>query len=325
LLVAKSRTTAKPGSSAATKKPVPADVPVVGPREPCPCGSGKRYKVCHGKRVHAAERAYVPRPFDGLPAEGDWIAMREIVSAATAPVRLTGPHAGRDVLAATLLPMAVPALVRAEGTIVLGLQTSTSTADPSTDLGGALIAALDAEPGTSVSPELASTNAPRLQDLIDTSAPFEVTVHEGFDFWLDEAAGTGADVRATIEQANAAALPAVRLDGVEAAYWCRLAERDQLRWVMPYDEEALLDGLARLHARAEDALGDGTRLLGTFRALGRLVPVWDLVRGTAAEAVEEPAAMLADRLAKAVADSTPLSPDERRARAGFTNRQVTIR
>ncbi len=94
---------------------------------------------------------------------------------------------------------------------------------------------------------------------------------------------------------------------------------------MPYDEEPLLDALARLHARGEDGVGPGTRLLGTFRALGRLVPVWDLVPGTSAAEVEEPAAALASRLAAAVAVPDPLSADERRARSGLTNRQVTIR
>jgi preprotein translocase subunit SecA len=35
---------------AAAKKPVPAHVlPKVGRNEPCPCGSGKKYKHCHGK------------------------------------------------------------------------------------------------------------------------------------------------------------------------------------------------------------------------------------------------------------------------------------
>jgi hypothetical protein len=27
-----------------------ADVPVVGRNDPCPCGSGKKYKYCHGKK-----------------------------------------------------------------------------------------------------------------------------------------------------------------------------------------------------------------------------------------------------------------------------------
>ena len=47
----------------------------IGPREPCPCGSGKRYKACHG----SAGGAYVARPFEGLSGERDLVAMREFV------------------------------------------------------------------------------------------------------------------------------------------------------------------------------------------------------------------------------------------------------
>ena len=28
---------------------VPTEVPVVGRNDPCPCGSGQKYKHCHGK------------------------------------------------------------------------------------------------------------------------------------------------------------------------------------------------------------------------------------------------------------------------------------
>jgi preprotein translocase subunit SecA len=38
------------GSSPQTASPVGADnVPKVGRNDPCPCGSGKKYKQCHGK------------------------------------------------------------------------------------------------------------------------------------------------------------------------------------------------------------------------------------------------------------------------------------
>jgi preprotein translocase subunit SecA len=30
-------------------KPIVRDKPKVGRNEPCPCGSGKKYKHCHGK------------------------------------------------------------------------------------------------------------------------------------------------------------------------------------------------------------------------------------------------------------------------------------
>ncbi len=302
------------------------DVPVVGPRQPCPCGSGKRYKACHGKRRRGGDQEFIARPFEGLPAETDWIALREIVSSATAPVRLAPPHTDRTVLVVTLLPMAVPALVRADGQILLALQSTTSSADPSADM-----------PRTRCSPPWTRSQEPpsqlgrrgqrdaRLQDLLDPSSSFPVTVHETFDFWLDGTSAPDADVRAALEQANAELPPANRLASVDACFWCRIGDRDQVRWVMPYDEEPLLDAFARLHARGEDHLGPQTRLLGTFRALGRLVPVWDLAPGTSAAEVEEPASALASRLAAAITETDPLTSAERRARSGLTNRQVTIR
>jgi hypothetical protein len=40
----------------------------LGRNEPCPCGSGKKYKRCHG--VSAAPKLSAPKPFGGAPAEG---------------------------------------------------------------------------------------------------------------------------------------------------------------------------------------------------------------------------------------------------------------
>ena len=37
------------GEVAVPSKPVTRDQPKVGRNEPCPCGSGKKYKYCHGK------------------------------------------------------------------------------------------------------------------------------------------------------------------------------------------------------------------------------------------------------------------------------------
>jgi uncharacterized protein YecA (UPF0149 family) len=37
-----------------TSQPVdPATIPVVGRNEPCPCGSGLKYRQCHGKKPDA--------------------------------------------------------------------------------------------------------------------------------------------------------------------------------------------------------------------------------------------------------------------------------
>jgi hypothetical protein len=54
------------------------------------------------------------------------------------------------------------------------------------------------------------------------------------------------------------------------------------------------------------------------------VPVWDLPVGVTADEVEKPAAEFAERLAEALTSDAPLNAGERRARSGFTNRQITL-
>lgn len=300
------------------------DVPVVGMREPCPCGSGRRYKACHGRaRAHAGE-VLVRRPFAGLPGECDWIALREIVPAATVSLRLSPSYeTGKDVTVATVLPMAYPALVRNDGVILVGLQTRTGSGDVSRDVAAALVTALQTPAGNPVPYERPGAG-PRLQDVLDLQAPFEVQVRDGFDFWLDGVEVT-PEIQESMERANGAVVPTERLQGVEAAYWCRIGTKEHLRWVLPHDEEPLLDALARLRASGDDGLGPDTRLIGSFRAHGLLVPVWDLAPGTTGEQATEPALRWADRLGEAMARTAALTSEERRARAGLANRQVTLR
>ncbi|QMU74514.1 topoisomerase II [Streptacidiphilus sp. PB12-B1b] len=306
------------------------EIPVVGAREDCPCGSGRRYKACHGRQAAHAVQELVQRPFEGLTGEGDWVALRELVPAATVPLTL-----GKDVLAgangevpsvtlATVLPMAWPAMRRQDGSILLGLQTQTASGDASRDLGDALLQALSVEPGTPVPPRRPATDAPRLQDLLDLSAPFEPTVHTGFDYWLEDAESATGEVAASLEQANAEVIPTVKLASVDSAYWCSVPDRNHLRWVMPYTEDALLDALARLVAAGESGLGEGTRLVGSFRAHGLTVPVWDLPSAMTAADCEQPAAAFRERLTGALAQSAPLTVQERKSRADLVNRQVTI-
>jgi hypothetical protein len=312
------------------RTPSDEPVPVVGSREPCPCGSGKRYKLCHG-RGGADPVALVRRPFAGLPGEADWVALREIVPAATAPLTIraefTPDSAPMPAMAATVLPLAWPGLHRADGQVWVGLQAAGASGDPSRDLADALLRAIAAEPGTPVPPVDLPAPGPRLQDLLVLDAPLDVTVHDGFDFWIADRAEAELDteVRESLERANSAVVPTVRLTSVDAAYWCRIGERTHLRWVMPYDEEALLDALARLHAGGASRIGSAGRYVGAFRAHGLLVPVWDLEPGAEAADVEEPATAFAAVLDEALARTEPLTPDERRARAGVVSRQVTLR
>ncbi|PWN03376.1 topoisomerase II [Nocardioides silvaticus] len=294
----------------------------VGPRQPCPCGSGKRYKACHG--APGGGTVFVKRPFEGLASECDLVAMRELVPAASAALTLQGEHADRAVRVCTLLPMAAPAMVRESGEVWLGLQVQHSFGDPSRDLAAVLLAALDAEPGT---PMVGLTEppaaGPRLQDLV-VDEPLRIEVHEGFDFWVSDVEDS-PELAAALEQAQGAASPTARLASVTAAYWTKLGDKEFLRWVMPEPEDALLDAFARLHVDDRDRVVDGARLIGMFRAHGVVAPVWELPDGTGVEGVEDAAAELRARLDEALAATADLTTEERSARAGLANRQVTIR
>ncbi len=294
----------------------------VGPRQPCPCGSGKRYKACHGAPGGAGS-VFVSRPFEGFASECDVVALRELVPAATAPLQLTGEHADRTVQLCTLLPMAAPAMVRDSGEIWLALQVVHSFGDPARDLGAVLTAALaQDEPGI-VGLAADPGEGPRIQDLV-VDAPLDITVHAGFDFWVADVPDA-PDLVGALEEANSAVDPTERLTGVTAAYWTDVGTKEHLRWVMPEPEGKLLDALARLHAAGRDVLVPDSRFVGMFRAHGLLAPVWDLPLGTGAEVLEEPARRFAKDLAEALADDSDLTTEQRSARSGLANRQVTIR
>jgi hypothetical protein len=288
----------------------------VGPREPCPCGSGKRYKACHG----SAGGAFVIRPFAGLAAERDLVALREFVPSATAPLRV----GERTVTLGSLLPVAAPAMVRESGEVWLGLQVRHSFGDPSRDLAAVLEKALATdEPGVVglVDPPGAGV---RLQDLV-ADEPLEITVHDGFEWWLDDVSDRDAEAVEALEQANSTVSPSAKLSSVEAAYWIDAGPKEHLRWVLGYAEGPLVDALARLHTAGEDMLVEDSKLVGMFRAHGLVVPVWDLPPGTGPAALEEPVAALQERLTAALEDPRDLTSQERSARIELANRQVTLR
>ena len=283
---------------------------------------GKKNRV-KGK-ARTSLPAFVKRPFEGLPSECDVIALRELVPAGTAPLTLAGSD--RDVVLCSLLPMAAPAMVRESGAIWLGLQVQHHFGDPARDLGAVLEKAIaQAEAGEVGIVGLTDPpgEGPRLQDLV-TGDSLDVTVHEGFDFWLSDVDDKDA-MAGALDQANEAAIPTSRLSSVEAAYWTSIGTKEHLRWVMPQPEDALLAALARLHVAGKDVLVPGARFVGMFRTHGVLAPVWDLEVGTGAEALEEPAAAFAKDLEAALADTSELTPEERSARNGLANRQVTLR
>ena len=133
------------------------------------------------------------------------------------------------------------------------------------------------------------------------------------------------DVAESLERANAGVVPTVRL-GVRRG--CVLGGEPE-----PLDPAlgaarrrgAVLDALARLHGAGGLCLGDGTRFIGTFRAHGLLVPVWDLPTRMRADDIEDLAAR------RSAGGSTRRWPSGRCRRAsampgpGCSTRQLTLR
>jgi hypothetical protein len=272
----------------------------------------------------AATSGFVLRPFEGLPGEPDWVALKEIVPAATATARTTAEHGARDVLVTTVLPMGWQALHRADGVILLALQTSRGSGDASRDLAAALLEALGIEPGSAVQTAGLPGPGPRLQDVLDLSVPFDVTIQPGYSYWLAPDVEVTAELSSAIEEADAGIVPTVKLAVASSAYWARLGSREFLRWAQPHDEQQVLDALARLHAKRESGFDDA-KFVGYFRANGIVVPVWELAPGTEAAEIEEPVAEFLPRFTAALADDSPLDANARRARAGLVARQVTLR
>ncbi len=293
------------------------------PRRPCPCGSGRRYKACHGA-ADAAEMI-VARPFHGLAAETELIALREFVPSATVPLTLLEPVAQvPSVTLATVLPAAAAALTRADRSVLLGLQVQTHSGDLSRDLAVALEWALAAEP-SSVLPVVGRASLGPRFDALVVDEPFQVTVHDSFGWWLEEEPEPGSEVAVSLERANTAITPTARVADLPGAYWVDAGEKAHLRWVRPEDEQPLMAALARLAVDDELGLGAGSRYVGSFRAHGRLVPVWDLDRDAHPSEWDEPVRDFAARLDRALAVDTPMTPAHRRARDGILGRQFTLR
>lgn len=291
-------------------------------------GKASRRKGAAAGETGKTRRARVPfaaRPFEGLTGETDWVAMREILPAATAQIQFTYDGAPRSATVATVLPLVWPALHRADGEVLVAMQFGGGSGDLSRDLAAALLAGAAAEPGQPVTAAPTVTaDTPRLQDIL-VDGPFEAELHDGFDFWVgdQELDEEGA---ASMQAANESVPPTAALPAAPSAYWCQIGERTYVRWILPYDEDLATSALARLHAAGEGSLGKG-RLLGAFRTCGLLVPVWEVDAGAEAASYDSEMGQLRKRFEHALAslESSPLTDEERRARAGLVSRQITIR
>jgi hypothetical protein len=290
--------------------------------------ASRRQRAGSDRPARPRPAPFVARPFAGLDTERDWVAVREILPAATMTVTVADEFvpdgSPSTVTVATVLPLAWPGLHRADGDVLIGAQSGNSSGDASRDYAAQILAALAAEQGTPVTQVPAATaDSPRLQDLLVAGSASPVTVHEGFDFWVE---GQELDAAAaeSLERANASVVPTVAMTSLPSAYWVRIGDRTHIRLILDDDEDEATAALARLHAAHTDGLGGQTRLLGAFRACGLLVPVWDLDPELGADAYEDELAAWGTRYQEARTDA-PLDADERRARSGLLSRQVTLR
>jgi hypothetical protein len=282
---------------------------------------GKKSRIktrTDGTKAAKKERMpFVARTFEGLPREEDWIALREFVPAGSATITLKD---GETVRVCSMLPGNGAGIRRQDGETWIGLQVAHNFGDISRDLAHVIELARTTEPGSPVRMTDPGVG-PRLQDLVAPDSSFDVVVHDGFDYWV-EGVEDNAGVAEALAEANDTIAPTVHLESVDGAYWTEMGPQRFLRWVMTHDETALLNALARLHAADDDTLGEGTKLIGHFRAHGLLVPVWEFEHD--ADALEAPATAFAERLAAALADDSPLTSAERAAKGSLISRQVQV-
>jgi uncharacterized protein YaiI (UPF0178 family) len=271
---------------------------------------------------------FVARPFEGLVDEPEWIALRELVPAASAPLALkpeiVEEYGDRPVTLSTVLPMAWPAMTRQDGRVFIGLQRHVQSGDVSRDLAVAILNALRTAPGDTVGVPALPGEGPRLQDIL-VDGPLDITMHDGFEYWLDADQADDPNVKASLERANASIYPTVRLTAAHAAYWCRVPEKSHVRWVLAEPEDAALDALARLSAAGDLLLGEDTKFAGMFRAHGLLVPVWDVPGEPEGTEFEAALADFAKRYTDILAVDEPLEAAARRAKQGLIGRQLTLR
>ena len=169
----KSRTKSRPAA------PPPGEV---GPRQPCPCGSGKRYKACHGAAGRRRRGVRRPARSRGCRRECDVVALRELVPAATAPLTLKRrrPRRSRSARCCRWPRRRWSATTARSGS---GCRCSTTSATRRATSAPCSRRALATEEPGIVGLTDPPGEGPRLQDLITDDA-LDVTVHDGFDFWI---------------------------------------------------------------------------------------------------------------------------------------------
>lgn len=295
--------------------------------EDLPEGMSRRQAKLAARAAEREALAGDPRPYKGFAAEADLIAMQEFVPAATAALDVNGT----PVTLATVLPGASAGLVRSAdegGERLVALQVQSHSGHPARDLAYALNWAVNAQPGETLGSTAADGSQPELSALIDASSPLDITEHTDFNWWFPAGAGMNPQIAQALQRANDAIIPSTKVDAdvPGSVWWVNPGGgKAHIRWIRPEDDErALLNALARVAARGELNLGDGTKFAGTFRTHGLLVPVFDLDPSVSADSYGEALAAVNEAIEKEYSNSAQLTADERKQLENIKSRQVTI-
>lgn len=284
--------------------------------------------------ARAAERAALekdPRPFGGLAAEPQLVALQEFVPSATAKLPLKGFD--RDVYVTSVLPGASAALIRDEefgGDAFVGLQVQSRTHNPGRDLAFALNWVKNNAPGATLVSTAADGSEPAITDLIDGDTPLEINVYQDFSWWMPEGAQVTPQVAQSLQVANDSVIESHQVGKdaiVGTAFWANAGGgKAHIRWVRPAaDENALLNGLARIAAREELNLGEGTKFAGVFRTHGLVAPVFDLDPEVAYDSYEAELTRVDKLIEAELSNDAQLDAAERKQLENIKSRQVTLR
>lgn len=280
----------------------------------------RREKVNKPKRQRVQ---FVERPFEGIPFEAELVAIREILASGALKVKTNEAYGSTELYLVSMLPQMVGALRRSDGVLLVALQTVMSSGDLSRDVADRLIQGLELENGETYTQTEQPEPGTRLQDVLDLEAESEFTLHDNFGFWIGADEAEKPEVQQAIQQSKDQLFPTVQIAGVPGAFWVRM-QREFLRLVRREDQEKVLNALARLRNRRELDF-QFARFVGAFRAEGLLIPVFELDQGTEAADITEPLAEFDQKLTAEIASDEPLTPEERRTKAGIISRQVTLR
>ena len=296
-------------------------------REDLPEGMTRREAKLAARAAEREKLQKDPRPFGGLAAEADLVALQEFVPSAVTTYDIKGT----PVNIASVLPGAGAALVREEsqgGERFVALQVTSHSQNPGRDLAYALNWVVDAKPGETLQSTVADGSQPELTSLIDASATPEITTYDDFAWWFPEGASVPPQIQQALQQANDAVLPSEKVgaDLPGAIWWVNPGGgKAHIRWVRTEDNEAqMLSALARIAARGELNLGEGTKFAGAFRTHGLVVPVFDLDPSVEAGSYEEALTALNTKIEAEYANDAALSADERKQLDNIKSRQVTI-